>query len=192
LNSNTPYEVTIAQKLQQIPVPDMADAIWVRVERQLDIDMPTDDGSQAPPSSPPGSGWIGGAALALFVAALVFVIIKREKVTPAVIMPQQNNTTISAPGSGTSGSNKEVQNNAPVILTPGATPNKPPDLVAAPAAGADSLLSNLPLRDTPQANTVLLPQPQVFTDSVKPKPGRGVRGISDGDYRIVPTNKDSS
>lgn len=193
MSLNTPYEVTIAEKLQQLPLPDMADAIWARVERQLDIDLPADDGNGGSPSSPSGSGWIGGAALALFVAVLFFVILKREKTTPALTLPKQNNTVISTPGTQTVESNKGEGNNVPLLVTPEVVPNNLPGQVNSPPARIDSVVGNLPLPqpDSTQTNTVLLPPPQVVTDSVKPSPGRGVRGISDGDYRIVPTKKDT-
>ena len=38
------YEHIISGKLEALPVPDMEDIIWARIETRLDTDMPTDDG----------------------------------------------------------------------------------------------------------------------------------------------------
>ena len=38
------YELTITSKLEALPLPNLEDAIWSRIEAQLDIDLPTDDG----------------------------------------------------------------------------------------------------------------------------------------------------
>ena len=58
MNERKAYEQTIKGKLEAIPLPDMEDAIWARIETQLDIDMPTDDGGgNAPsPNNPSGFG----------------------------------------------------------------------------------------------------------------------------------------
>ena len=44
MNNKQAYEITITSKLEALPLPDMEDAIWSRIEAQLDIDLPTDDG----------------------------------------------------------------------------------------------------------------------------------------------------
>ncbi|HEX2606857.1 MAG TPA: hypothetical protein VHK91_05735, partial [Flavisolibacter sp.] len=72
------YEQTITSKLEALPVPDMADAIWARIEAQLDLDMPTDDGG-GNPSSPSGGGWAGKASLFAVIAAIVIVYFLRSR-----------------------------------------------------------------------------------------------------------------
>lgn len=45
MNHPTTYEQLIAQKLQEMDVPDQANSIWATIEQQLSIEMPTDSGS---------------------------------------------------------------------------------------------------------------------------------------------------
>ena len=72
MNQKKAYEQIITGKLEALPLPDLADAIWARIETQLDIDMPEGDGGPGSgPSS--GGGWIGGAGLFVFVAALITI-----------------------------------------------------------------------------------------------------------------------
>lgn len=188
MNEHLPYEVIIAQKLQDLPSPDMADAIWTRIEKQLDIDMPTDDGGNAP-SSPTSGGWIGGAAFGLFVAALItiFLLYRNEKSTTPQVQPQ----SIPATQSPVENSNDTVRAAEPnnIILRPPASDAEPPPPgVAAPQAtlpdsNAANEVTNLPdsVRSAP---VISPPQQQPVQDSVKPR--RGVAGISDSNYRIVP------
>ena len=46
--------------------------------------------------------------------------------------------------------------------------------------------------DTSQKVTVAAPPPLGRPDTLKPKKSRGVIGITDNDYRIVPVQKDST
>ncbi len=83
MNEITPYEQLIAEKLHQVPVPDMADGIWSSIEMQLDApaDVPDgSDGSGAPdvPNAPAqgpvsifkGIGWYGLAGIVAVVVLL--------------------------------------------------------------------------------------------------------------------------
>lgn len=65
MNTPTPYENLIAAKLDQIPVPDMADSIWNSIEMQLDADVvdETPDKKTSPKNT--GKGWYG------FIGAIV-------------------------------------------------------------------------------------------------------------------------
>ena len=91
------YEQIIAGKLNALPLPDMADAIWSRIETQLDIDLPEDDGGGNNPAPPSGGSWLGRAGLFVFIAAFVtiFLIYKNNKKTEA--LPQPGQTTQAAP-----------------------------------------------------------------------------------------------
>jgi hypothetical protein len=114
------YEITIAGKLDHLPVPDMADAIWARIERQLDIDLPTNDGGNGPaPSKPSGPGAMGWGLSALLVALVTtFFLLKKEPQTttpsiqpsaPAIeqtTQPTQNITGSPLPADNT----KTIQN----------------------------------------------------------------------------------
>ena len=42
------YEVTLTSKLEALPLPNLEHMIWSRIEAELDIDMPTDDGGEIP------------------------------------------------------------------------------------------------------------------------------------------------
>ena len=96
MNQKKAYEQTIAVKLEAIPLPDMADAIWARIENQLDIDMPTDDGGgNSTPDAPSGFGWIGGSVLFVFAVALVsFFIINNNNKNKQTISRLQTATAL--------------------------------------------------------------------------------------------------
>ncbi len=57
MNPKAPYEVLIEDKVRNISVPDMADAIWANIEQQLDLDLnnDADNGSNADGSTPPNN-----------------------------------------------------------------------------------------------------------------------------------------
>ena len=78
------YEQTIANKRGGIEVPDMADAIWGRIEAVLDVEMPE------PVTPPPVQGkpfykhpavWIISAGILAIIIAL-FILLRNEKPTP--------------------------------------------------------------------------------------------------------------
>lgn len=189
------YEITIAEKLEQLSVPDVADAIWARIETQLDIDMPTDDGPSGG-NSPAGGGFWNMAGIILFIAALIATIYFTNKKNPA------NNTD-------------NTIDNSPAILTnPGTRIDKPPPLpVAAPrqssntagqntvpppqvaADSANNAIDNqaiIPTVDS-RIDSVANTAPLVIsTTDTTDKKRRGVKGITDNDYRIVPERKDSA
>jgi len=205
MNQKTTYEQLITEKLEGTPVPDMADAIWARIERQLDIEMPTDDsGTDPDPDSPSSSGWVGGAGLFVFVAALVtifFINKNHKKSVQPIPSPVQN---IHQPDSGQitpskqgviesskffNKENMEVEFKAPINATPfnnDRVTNKDTISVIPPAVIFEPFQP-----DTIQKVTTVV-SPPVQQDSVKPKRPRGVTGITDKDYRVVPGGKDSA
>lgn len=75
MNVKTPYEIIIATKLEQeLPVPDMSDAIWARIEMQLP-DVPS-----AEADAPAGPDMIAGAAitgksLAIVIGCVVSLLV---------------------------------------------------------------------------------------------------------------------
>jgi len=196
MDEKAAYELTIAEKLEQLTVPDKVDAIWARIEALLDIDMPTDDGSGEPLVNPPsGSGLWNITGIALFIAALIATIYFTSK------KPNINTNTINTPRDSVT----------TIINRPASTNNKPPPAELAPQPSqrsipdsSASLQSSLPLPvsidslsfkgiDNPSAllsDSIAnnLPATPVVTppaDTGKKK-GRGVKGITDSDYRIVP------
>ena len=188
------YEQIIAGKLNALPLPDMADAIWSRIEDQLDIDMQEDNGGGNDPAPPSGGNWFGRAGLFAFIAAFVtiFLIYKTNKKTET--LPQPGQTTQPAPAptpeQHTIKINEDRKARERPLLENGS---------ADPSAGnpMDSVLA-LPVTviptgpDSVQQTTLVQPPPLPVADSpqLKKKP-RGVSGITDNDYRIVPAKKDS-
>jgi hypothetical protein len=197
MNERTTYELTINEKLQHLPLPNLEEAIWARVKTQLDIDMPSDDGGGSDPGSPSGSGWTWGAGGFIFIAALVavFLVFKKSKQQPfpTIANPVQTTTTSLTPAPQKRiDSHRAVGNKAP---GPAPTLNgeTPPGLLAAPPTDSVSVVTDnrLPVPDTLQQTTLQLPPPAVV-DTARQKPKtRGVPGITDNDYRIVPAKKDS-
>lgn len=70
VNNTTPYENLIAAKLDQIPVPDMADSIWNSIEMQLDADAvhETPDKKTSPKNT--GKGWYGFIGIIVVATSL--------------------------------------------------------------------------------------------------------------------------
>lgn len=200
------YEITITEKLDQLTVPDMVDSIWSRIEAQLDIDLPPDQGPTGPPlPSPTGSGpWIG-AALLIALAAFLFVFLPSDKKreeraksrqdisTPAALEPESNSASPPTGSSGTStvslkGADRSpsVDTSTHIMLpvadpasasdTPGSQPNAGPFLSASPDGDLTPRVTN--------------PPPANNQDTAQKKQ-RGVKGITDSSYRIVPSGGNS-
>jgi len=87
------YELTITSKLEALPLPNLEDAIWSRIEAQLDIDLPSDDGdggTTPTPGSPSGSWWLKGTGLFILAVAIIsFFTLTKSK-----------NENVPAQGSG--------------------------------------------------------------------------------------------
>jgi hypothetical protein len=203
MNQKTTYEQLITEKLEGMPVPDMADAIWARIEHQLDIDMPTDDsGTDPEPKSPSGSGWIGGAGLFVFVAALVTIFLinknknKSNASNPYVPVIQRTDSMQRNPVFQTASDSNIISEKRPQVVT------QDVPIKSAPAVGEHMINKDtsvaFPQGLTPHFNSDTQQQvvtnvpPPVRQDSTKPKKSRGVQGITDNDYRIVPVAKDST
>ena len=194
------YEQLIGGKLQTLPIPDMQDAIWARVKAQLDIDLPTDDGdggsSPQSPSGPTIIGW--GLSVVIIALVTTFFLFKNKPSTktsseqPATIQQtvspnaqnnspplQKGNTsnkTTNVVGTGANNSLINIDNDS------SATQHRP--VTIAPSA-SDSVMNNLP----PPLVTIS-PAPLADTGTITKKKGRGMTGLSDSSYRIVPKNKD--
>ncbi|HEY1022259.1 MAG TPA: hypothetical protein VGE06_08090 [Flavisolibacter sp.] len=197
MNKKTTYELTIADKLQQLPLPDMEDAIWARIKTQLDLDLPEGDGGGGNSPQAPSGGWMWSAGLLAFVAAFLTVYLLTKNpdahTTTQTTKPPANAVTaplplpIPAPSPSTTNGR-----NGPLRVPPEGTATRLPF-----EENKDSVLSpplTLQLFPDTQARIPVFVPPPVLQDSVlKPKSKtRGVKDISDADYRIVPTKKDSS
>jgi hypothetical protein len=64
------YEQMIAERLEGITIPDMADAIWVRIETSLDVELPVNE-----PPATPDKPFFNNPAVWLISAGIVVLII---------------------------------------------------------------------------------------------------------------------
>jgi hypothetical protein len=203
MNQKATYELTITEKLEQLTAPDMVDAIWARIEAQLDIDLPTDDGSTNPPPAPTSgpAKWINrGFMIAAVAVVLIYFFNNRKQTIPSVDQP-----TINAPVTSPNNNDNPVRNNSPGTNNTNTQQNNssapatsstvlPVDSNAiAPATGPVQLQpdSNALQTNAPPVFNPPLVTPQKNTPPDSTKKGRGVKGITDSDYKIVP-KKDSS
>jgi hypothetical protein len=189
MNQPLPYEITIAEKLEQLTVPDMVDAIWARIEKQLDAELPEDDGPGEPPASPksgPGLGFFGGL---IFTGIILFVLFKNhststlpEPVSNAKKLPEIHQQSQPIPQQRDDPPEKPQRK--PEVITIGpeeVSLTQPPQPEAtAEMVKADSLSATNSTAELEQdLGKKLLP------DSL-PRKKRGVSGINDREYRIVP------
>jgi hypothetical protein len=202
VNKLQPYELLIAEELEQAQVPDRADAIWTIIEKGLDLDLPTGNGPSQPPSPPsPGAGWGKGFLLlagGTVIVAMTVLLLSKDETNPSqprkpeVIIPlttkpsDSNQEEISLPGS----SQQPARNG---IMRPG--PGMLIDSSEAPVV----IVPPMPVVADSTNNTLPLVVPTVRPDSVATVPSlpppsrqRGVKGIRDSDYKIVAGKKDST
>ncbi len=195
MSNRQQYEQTIAGKLDALPLPDMADAIWARIEARLDAELPPDNGPGGhSPNFPAGGFFIGGLSIILLTVLYLLFKPAPNNQQPQIDIPASNTTTVQPaaplPQSSPPG-------NSSIVTAPAG--NNAAGAPALPPIQQDSnLISNIPpalLPDT-ATQTAILPQVAAVSppkkDTLPPaKKGRGVSGITDDDYRIVP-KKDSS
>jgi hypothetical protein len=199
MNQKATYEATITSKLEQLPIPDMRDAIWSRIEGELDADMPTDDGGDTPPSSPNGGNLLRFVLPSVAVIIITFFLIttNNKPSQPVHTNNTPNNQPVinTAPTALPPPTNANTINsgrNAPVVYTGTTTPvpgsNSPID---SSAAVAPDIVPPVTDNTNQQALPIVQAPTPVKTDTVAGKKPRGVPGITDKDYRIVPV-KDST
>lgn len=199
MDQRAAYEMIIAEKLEQLSAPEQVDAIWARIEGMLDTEMPADDGPGDPPVTPPSgrrARRVGGVAIffAALIATMYFINKKPITNTGNTTTPFDSTTTIIE-------HRNNANNKPPPVnsMQPSRQPVPNKDAPVQPSVplpvNMDSLLFKG--RDVPAAvrtDSVMNSPPftPVLTppaDTVKKK-SRGVKGITDDDYRIVP-KKDS-
>lgn len=220
VNTTTPYEKLMAAKLDQVPVPDMADSIWANIALQLDAvaDTPDDHSSddtkdhqqtdhQPTENNTPqqtaarknivkylSKGWYGFAGAAAAATALWWYTSHHtpvpEKTAPVKPVPETH-----APAPPDSSTTVKPVEDKPVPA------NKKKDSISL----MDVLLPAVPPPDSSARQVVSPPmvdsaavQHQRYlpleTDSIRTVPvkkPRGVKGITEDDYRIS-VQKDSS
>lgn len=201
MNNKLSYEILLTEKLESRPLPDLADAIWNRIEAQLDLDLPTDDGSGAgAPKSPTISGkWWKGFGLSAFIVALVLAFLQQRSDQA----PVENNF----PDSINEGSLNPRESRPPDqergVISPG-TQNQQPPRSATSTPAVDDSISGQPAE--PAIQPAILPPATIDSQLLRPSPpvivpvsppkqdtikkNRGVKGITDDDYRIEPKKAD--
>ena len=197
MNENKTYQL-IAAKLEQLPVPDMADMIWARIEAQLDIDLPPDNGNNdpgpAPTPKPVGRRIaLGTASVALIIAIFQFFNNRKQDIPATSVVPINQQSTTPTTNAA------DVITIPPPKRTDNINPTPSGDLLTVPLLKSDSTISTINLPDStlqtvapPRDSTLLVP-PLVLNppaDSIPVKRKRGV-SLNDTDYRIIP-KKDSN
>ncbi|TWW01610.1 hypothetical protein [Chitinophaga pinensis] len=185
MNQKETYEIIIAQKLEQLPVPAMEDAIWNRISAQLDIEMPE---TTPPDNTPPdNSALLNIATLFVLLTALsCYLFIEFFHQTPKAVTPPAIPATIIK---------DSIWHELPPALLP--PPDKQPvekkktiepDTVNAVHPVIATPIPDSIATDPPEqiiTPPVIAPSPPVVDTTPKKKP-RGVKGLTDDDYRIAP------
>jgi hypothetical protein len=204
VNTPTPYETLIAAKLDQIPVPDMADSIWASIEMQLDADLSLDNDdkpSDNPATAKPGMGkGFYFSILSAIIIALVIIYKENKKQknknnalpvipkTETVVPVLDSNQLIKDAVEKSSNSMPDSSNRKDTTATPFNPGNRirfdSLTYQAIPVAKPDSALQLLKNKAaTPALDSVSLPPIN------KPK---GVKGITDDDYKLKQSKKDTT
>jgi hypothetical protein len=214
LNQLLQYEQLLAEKIQQSPVPDMADAIWANIELELDKDLPDDPGNE-PPSSSPGGGGAPGTSFYFYIVtsvvitALVLTFVwmqgNNKPAQPSVVPPARETPTNRTPVIDSS-SAPVVGNKRPIVpvisprIDSGNTSTRGTIINS---AFTDSLLNqpigrietdSVTIKDNAGLGapvTLAIDSAMKQKETLLKKP-KGVRGITDDDYKIRAEKKDST
>ena len=181
------YELLIGEKLEQIPLPDLVESIWARIETELDSDLP--DGDEPGPDAGPRGG-IFGRGLFIFIGALVMTFFfypnnKNQNIESNIVLPSTETITPENKPPDLTPANQPRANRTAqpkqqvVDSTASPDPVIPQQVNLTPPKLDDSLKANVPA-------LVVNPPPPVIKDSAGKKKSRGVKGLNDDDYRIVP------
>jgi hypothetical protein len=200
LNNVTPYEILIAEKVEQLPIPDMSDLIWANIEAELDSDLPNDSDGGAnnkpgPRTGLPGTGK-GFIVLAIVAAVVTSVFLlrgRKNKDVPTTVPPSSQPSLPAASPANESTRRRteatiplpvDAQTDAPVTLDNPTAPGI--DGIAPPIDTNVAVILPPPLPDSVQKKGITVAPP----DTLSKKKPRGVTGISNDDYRI--SGRDSS
>jgi hypothetical protein len=203
VNTVTSYEIVIAEKLTQLPIPDMADSIWADIAAQLDAPLPGEDGHEPPQPEPgrglPGKGFFFAAVTVVVITAVWYYAGKKSGVKENA-QPQQTAPVLVS--DDTAGAGKPITAPGEKQLPPmqALSPEKDAAITfdttsgltrqTAPAAGID-LPTGKP--DSAVINNSNSIKPVLDSAAMRPPPPKpkGVKGISDDDYKIKGEKKDS-
>lgn len=201
MNKKATYEITITEKLGQLPLPELEDAIWTRIENSLDLEMPTDDGPGGDgggPVKPSGGQFPLYFGLSAFLLALIsFYFLSQNKPLPPFNTPATSTPIKETIQPDKPPDRETVPYTTPVLQTPpGYSKAKlsPPfeDSVENPLENNTGALP--PPEEIVTTRTAAPPAVLPSADTLAPqkKKGKGVTGLTDNDYRIVPAKRDST
>ncbi len=206
MNQLTTYEQLMADKLQQLPVPDMADAIWASIQQRLDVEMPEDPSgsSYGGNHSLPGFQFPGRIVLYCFLAALVSVVFylsrprqasedlpisSSDSITPATVVVDDQKEPV--PPERQPETIFKERADLPVDMF---TEDKPAEKERPVSENpiTETRSTEIPVKqETASISETILPKKITSPLDSIPKKSRGVKGISSNDYRIAPVKKDS-
>lgn len=189
------YEQLIGSKLQGLPVPDMQDAIWARVKAQLDIDLPTNDPDEGnlphPPKDPGSIGW--GLSVVIIALVSTFLILRNK---PTVKDDTSNPTTTeqtSSPATQNTGPPESKQTTTKKTNPSADNHNTsaPTIVIDSPTKGDVRAIDDLSMDSTKSktATNLVIAAPERRDSTAPLKKGKGMKGLNDSDYRIVPKTK---
>lgn len=195
MNNSASYEKLIAQKIKQLPLPDRVDEIWATIECELDV--PETGTTQDVPTW--RSMWVKWSLSTLVVAAVLIWLllhnkqaIQKDEPLPKV-MPEKEKGFLVAD----TNANEVLKNKEDKTIIKSFSDTKDTNQYINTETRTDSVIEILVPSVSSDSVTVekinnLLP----VVDSVlsipptnKPK---GVKGISNKDYRVESNIKDST
>jgi hypothetical protein len=193
MNQKTTYEITIAEKLGELTVPHLRDAIWSRISDQLDMDMP--EGEEPPKPGTPGTPrWISFTnrfgILAVIAAALTILFTSQKQTTsntdknnaPASIQPQA--TPVNSAESPPIENKITTLRIESVVSVPGNAPTVMNDsFINIPFTGNRVVVDTVPPEKAPPLSILQVTDP-LKSDTIPKKKSKGFKGMSDDDYRI--------
>jgi hypothetical protein len=199
----TPYEVTIAAKLEQLPVPDMMDSIWASIEMQLDADLSSGDSNDSPSQNPvkglPGMG--KGFYFSIIAAVIIAIVLiykankNDKKKSNNIPAPVKKEIVIPLADSNQNTNILQKENTSPATIINKKDSTFNP-FIPGNRISFDSLNQTAVPFSKPDSSAIIKNKPLLPAfDSLPPPPlikPRGVKGITDNDYRIQEGKKDSA
>jgi len=198
VNNTTPYEQLMAAKLDQVPVPDMADSIWAGIELQLNAGA----GVPAKKPVPKFKAWVWYGAIVVTIVTTVVLVwlrythIRRtqdntpKQTQPVIQQPRPVTDSVTLPG--------PVKEKS-ILPAPVNKRKDSPSIKDSAANVIDSAVRQRlspTVADTPVIQNGRMVVPPLLVDSINTKPlipqkQKGVKGIGENDYKIV-AEKDST
>ncbi|ASZ11980.1 hypothetical protein CK934_13925 [Chitinophaga sp. MD30] len=187
----------IAAKLNEIPVPDMSDAIWGGIEAQLDGMVQSPQKTRMPQFK--GKGFFVSAGACITASVMIFYFVYRhpsKQAIPEKSVPAVQNTVTAIDTLVSTDSVKEVLSpTRPLKLNVDSSLLKgpPQHSAAGESTAAPTLSPEQPdsLHQEPSLPAPVIDSGYHFTPPTPVKKPKGVKGISNEDYKIS-TKRDTS